>query len=309
MCLVSGAHYTISCELFTVRHSILSLRGNAPHDSIMPLLIYSARIYGKMTDMNIFDTHVHFPENPQKIAEILGRAANAGISNLMAVGGSGELNRAAMMAAAAASEGSSAPTVHLALGLDRDQVGSTGPQCPRYDFSTIIDNRKTISAIGEIGLDFHYSPETAKAQCDLFAAQLELAKELALPVVIHTRDADDATLSVLDENDFHNGIIHCFTGSVPFERKLLDRGFMISISGIVTFRAAENVRDAARYAPDDRLLIETDSPFLAPVPMRGNENEPSFLPHTLKFLAELRNISPEALAILTTDNAKRILKC
>jgi TatD DNase family protein len=84
---------------------------------------------------------------------------------------------------------------------------------------------------------------------------------------------------------------------------------MISISGIVTFRAAENVREAARYAPDDRLLIETDSPFLAPVPMRGTENEPSFLPYTLKFLAEQRNTSPEALAILTTDNARRILKC
>ena len=114
---------------------------------------------------------------------------------------------------------------------------------------------------------------------------------------------------MLDETDFHNGIIHCFTGSVPFERKLLDRGFMISISGIVTFRAAENVREAARFAPDDRLLVETDSPFLAPVPMRGKENEPSFIAHTVSFLAELRKTSPEALAILTADNAKRILKC
>ena len=171
------------------------------------------------------------------------------------------------------------------------------------------DNRKSLAAVGEIGLDFHYAPETAKAQCDLFAAQLELARELNLPVVIHTRDADDATLGVLDENDFHNGIIHCFTGSVPFERQLLDRGFMISISGIVTFRAAENVREAARYAPDDRLLVETDSPFLAPVPMRGNENEPSFLPHTVRFLAEQRKTTTESLALLTTANAERILPC
>jgi TatD DNase family protein len=265
--------------------------------------------YGKIAVMNIFDTHAHFPEDPHKIPELLERASAAGVSQLMAVGGSTELNRSALQAASAAKTSASAPDVRLALGLDRDQVGSACSSCPKYDFSIVIDNRKSLSAIGEIGLDFHYSPETSKAQCDLFAAQLELAKELDLPVVIHTRDADDATLGVLDENDFHNGIIHCFTGSVPFERKLLDRGFMISISGIVTFRAAENVREAARYAPDDRLLIETDSPFLAPVPMRGTENEPSFLPHTLKFLAEQRNTSPEALAVLTTENARRILKC
>lgn len=259
--------------------------------------------------MNIFDTHAHFPEDPQKTAETLERAFNAGVSHLMAVGGSAELNRAAIMAAALADGSRPAPSVLLALGLDRDQTGSACAECPKYDFSTVIDNRKRISAVGEIGLDFHYTPETAKGQCDLFAAQLELAKELDLPVVIHTRDADDATIGVLDETDSHNGIIHCFTGSVPFERRLLDRGFMISISGIVTFRAAENVRDAARFAPDDRLLVETDSPFLAPVPMRGNENEPSFITHTLAFLADLRKTAPEALATLTSDNAKRILKC
>ena len=259
--------------------------------------------------MNIFDTHAHFPEDSQKISGILERASVAGVSQLMAVGGSGELNQAALLAASTAKTSAAAPTVRLALGLDRDQAGGACASCPKYDFSIVIDNRKALSAIGEIGLDFHYSPETSKAQCDLFAAQLELAKELDLPVVIHTRDADDATLGVLDENDFHNGIIHCFTGDIPFERKLLDRGFMISISGIVTFRVAENVREAARYAPDDRLLIETDSPFLAPVPMRGTENEPSFLTYTLKFLAEQRNASPEALAVLTTENARRILKC
>lgn len=259
--------------------------------------------------MNIFDTHAHFPDDAEKTAALLGRAAEAGVSRLMAVGGSPELNRAALLAASLADGTRPAPSVRIALGMDRDQTSAAGGACPKYDFSAVIDNRKRISAVGEIGLDFHYAPETAKAQCDLFAAQLELAKELDLPVVIHTRDADDATLGVLDENDFHNGIIHCFTGSVPFEKKLLDRGFMISISGIVTFRAAENVREAARYAPDDRLLIETDSPFLAPVPMRGNENEPAFLPYTLKFLAAERKTTPELLAALTTENARRILKC
>lgn len=259
--------------------------------------------------MNLFDTHAHFQEDENKTCATLERASAAGVSRLMAVGGSPELNRAALLAAKIAEDNASLPSVRLALGLDREQASADAGRCPRYDFSAAIDNREKISAIGEIGLDFHYAPETAKAQCDLFAAQLELAKELSLPVVIHTRDADDATLGVLDENDFHNGIIHCFTGSVSFERSLLDRGFMISISGIVTFRAAENVRDAARYAPDDRLLVETDSPFLAPVPMRGNENEPAFIEHTVRFLAQLRKTDPATLAELTASNAERTLPC
>ena len=256
--------------------------------------------------MEISDTHAHFTCDAKKTAATLARAVEASVTHIMAVGGSPELNRAAMLASETAAADSALPRMRLALGLDRDQATPSIGNCPRYDFSPIIDNRKKLAAIGEIGLDFHYAPETAKAQCDLFAAQLELARELNLPVVIHTRDADDATLGVLDENDFHNGIIHCFTGSVPFERQLLDRGFMISISGIVTFRAAENVREAARCAPDDRLLVETDSPFLAPVPMRGSENEPSFLPYTVRFLAEQRKTTADALALLTTANAESV---
>ena len=158
--------------------------------------------------MNLFDTHAHFSCDAEKTAATLVRASQAGVAQLMAVGGSPELNRAAMLAYETVRDAT--PTVRLALGLDRDQATPAGGSCPRYDFAPIIDNRTKLSAVGEIGLDFHYAPETAKAQCDLFAAQLELARELNLPVVIHTRDADDATLGVLDENDFHTGIIHCF---------------------------------------------------------------------------------------------------
>lgn len=259
--------------------------------------------------MELFDTHAHFSGDRDRIKAVLERAAAAGITRLTAVGGSPELDRPAIEAFELSAADGSLPRVSLAVGMDRDQTGGAASACPKFDFSRIIAERARLSAIGEIGLDFHYSPQTAKAQCELFSAQLDLAKELALPVIIHTRDADDATLGVLDENDFHNGIIHCFTGSVQFEKKLLDRGFMISISGIVTFRAAENVREAARYAPADRLLVETDSPFLAPVPMRGQENEPAFLRHTAEFLASLRKIVPQELAALTTANAKGIFAC
>ena len=252
--------------------------------------------------MDIYDTHAHFSEDREKTLATLTRARAAGVTRLMAVGGSPELNRAALLAQSLAPD-----STRLALGADRDQAGNTcANEALAADVRTLYASH-SCAAVGEIGLDFHYAPETAREQCDLFARQLELADEFGLPVVIHTRDADDATLGVLDEvpwrADAPRGVIHCFTGSPAFARQLLDRNFLISISGIVTFRAAENVRESARVVPFDRLLVETDSPFLAPVPMRGNENEPAFIVHTVKFLAALRGVPTEELAARTFANA------
>ena len=252
--------------------------------------------------MDIYDTHAHFSEDREKTAATLARARAAGVARLMAVGGSAELNRAALLAQSLAPE-----STRLALGADRDQAGDASANEALVDAIRALHAAHACAAVGEIGLDFHYSPETARGQCDLFARQLALADELARPVVIHTREADDATLGVLDEVPWHadapRGVIHCFTGSPDFARQLLDRNFYVSISGIVTFRAAENVRESARVVPDDRLLVETDSPFLAPVPMRGNENEPAFIVHTVKFLAALRGVPAEELAARTFANA------
>jgi TatD DNase family protein len=255
--------------------------------------------------MKIFDTHAHFDGDENLIASIIDRAVSADVCKIMAVGGSDALNEAAVLAKKIRPE-----TVSLALGFDRDQAAS-----PKENEKLVerIKSFAGLSAIGEAGLDFHYSPDNASQQCDLFARELQLADEMGLPTVIHTREADDATLGVLDEvpwrhTDKLRGIIHCYTGSVEFEKKLLDRNFMISISGIVTFRAADNVREAALYVPDDRLLVETDSPFLAPVPMRGKQNEPSFILHTVNFIAELRKTKPEILAALTFANAQELLE-
>ncbi len=239
--------------------------------------------------MELFDTHAHFEGPEGETAAILDRAAAAGVTRVMAVGGSVELNRGAALAAA------NRPHVWKALGWACDLAGSA--DLPPIDWT---DAR----AVGEIGLDYHYGEESTRpAQRELFARQLELAREKDLPVVIHTRAADDDTLGILREIP-SRGVIHCFTGSPAFCRALLDLGFYVSISGIVTFRAADNVRESARVVPDDRLLIETDSPFLAPVPKRGNPNEPAFLVHTAKFLAELRKTPPEDFAALTTRNAR-----
>lgn len=246
--------------------------------------------------MEIFDTHCHF-ENDTPTSKVLVRAKAAGVSRIMAVGGSAELNACAAAARkTASSDPARMPSVCLALGYDRDQIGR---DMPEIDYSGI-------AAVGEIGLDYHYSPETRKEQMELFGRQLELAKSIGRPAVVHTRDADDDTLGLLRETGA-SCIIHCFTGNPSFCRRLLDLGMMISISGIVTFRAADNVRESALAIPDDRLLVETDAPYLAPVPMRGNKNESAYIVHTVRFLASLRGTTPEALAALTTANALSFL--
>ena len=241
----------------------------------------------------LFDTHAHFEGSAEETAAILSRAAAAGVTRIMAVGGSETLNHGVDIASDCGVKGIK---VYRAIGWDRDQVGL---DLPALDYSGV-------AAVGEIGLDYYYSPETRKAQLELFSRQLDLAGRLDLPVVIHTREADDDTLGVLREIP-SKGIIHCFTGGPKFCRELLDLGFMISISGIVTFRAADNVRESALIVPDDRILVETDAPFLAPVPLRGGANEPAFVVHTAKFLANLRKMPFDLFAALTTQNALSML--
>ena len=249
--------------------------------------------------MRLYDTHCHFERaDPVEITAILSRAKAVGVEKLMAVGGSSALNESAALAVKVAEDSVVAPKVCCALGYDREQ-------CNLSNLSN-LSNVSNLAAWGEIGLDYHYSPETREAQLKLFGEQLEEARARNLPVVIHTREADEDTIALLREIP-SRGIIHCYTGTPEFAKRFLDLGFFISISGIVTFKPADNVRASARVIPDDRILIETDSPFLAPVPLRGQPNEPAFIVHTCKFLAELRGVSADDFAELTFANAERIL--
>ena len=257
--------------------------------------------------MRLYDSHCHFETaDAREISAVLARARAAGVEKVLAVGGSDALNAAVSAALGAAAErgtaGGESPAVVGAVGFDRDQAGMA-----EVEVVHALDSRLAaggVVAIGEIGLDYHYSPETRDAQMSLFAAQLEFARRRGMPVVIHTREAADDTIALLREIP-SRGVIHCFTGSPDEARAYLDLGFCISISGIVTFRAADNVREAALAVPDDRIMIETDSPFLAPVPMRGKANEPAFVAYTCEFLAKLRGVSPEHFAELAFANAER----
>lgn len=170
------------------------------------------------------------------------------------------------------------------------------------------ENPKVIG-IGETGLDYFYEHSDRKTQAKLFRMHIDVARETGLPVIIHTRDAEDDTYAILSE-EMEKGafpaLIHCFTASQEFGRKVLDLGLTISISGIVTFKNAKDLQESARHIPDDRLLVETDSPFLAPVPHRGKKCEPAFVANTAQFIADLRGVEVEHLAAQTTDNFSKL---
>lgn len=248
--------------------------------------------------MRLFDTHAHFSDDSD-IAAIEARAKEAGVIHILAVGGSDELNRNALRTSG-----------RVALGLDRDQMPFAEEDHLRLR-RLVADNADRVAAIGEIGLDFHYSADTAEAQRELFVRELALADELALPVVVHTREADDATIESIKSvpcrhGERLRGVIHSFTGSPAFASKLLDLGFAISFSGIATFHSADLVRESARFVPGDRILVETDSPFLAPVPLRGRQCEPAFVVHTARRIAEVRGESLEDFAEMTYENSVRL---
>jgi len=163
-----------------------------------------------------------------------------------------------------------------------------------------------VVGIGEIGLDYHYDNSPREIQRDVFKRQLILAKEEGLPVVIHSREAKDDTLEIVRESGVDKGVFHCFSGDKDMAEMVMAMGFHISIAGPVTFKNAKKLVEIAKSIPDDYLLIETDAPYLTPEPFRGKRNEPSYLVHTARKIAELRGISIEDLARITTLNAKRL---
>lgn len=242
-----------------------------------------------MSAPTLIDTHCHF-EPEDDAPALLAEAREAGVE-VIAVGGSPDLNRSA--------RASGAPH---AVGFDWSCAEGEPPALEEIASARLV-------AIGELGFDFHYAqgPEVAARQRALFEAQAEIARARGLPIIVHTREADAITLEALRALALPKaGVIHSYTGDIPFARQLLDLGYSLSFSGIVTFRNAEALREVARFVPEDRLLVETDAPYLAPVPLRGRRNRPAYVRATADFLAELRGLSPCAFAALTTCNARRL---
>jgi len=269
--------------------------------------------------VNLFDTHVHvdfLSAGGADPAAVFERAVQAGVRRILAVGGAPDSDQAACEAARRF------PLVAgVTLGFNRDHAHQAG------DTSGLVHDMQTlehairsaeaegvrVAGVGEIGIDLHYHPDTAERQAAWLEAQLELALKLGKPAVVHTREADRVLLEVLGRHAARPGqpvagpgVIHSFTGDRLLAGKLLDLGWHISFSGIVTFRNADPLRQVAAYVPEDRLLIETDTPFLAPVPVRGQANEPAFVVHIANLLAQVRGVAAEHLAAVTTRNACRL---
>lgn len=179
-----------------------------------------------------------------------------------------------------------------------------------WDFAELrrLADHPRVVALGETGLDYYYQQETKAQQQASFREHIRTGRKLNKPVIVHTRDAREDTLAILREEQVEEcgGVLHCFTEDRATAEKLLDMVFYISFSGIVTFRNAETIREAARYVPLDRILLETDSPYLAPVPHRGKENQPAFTRDVADFVAGLKGVSTEILATATTENFSRL---
>jgi TatD DNase family protein len=237
------------------------------------------------------DSHCHVPAADAD--ELVAEAAAAGVTEMVTIG----CDRASSQEALAVA--SRFPAVHATVGLH--------PHEARFGVASIVDlldGPVAPVAIGECGLDYHYDHSPRDAQREAFAAQVALAHERALPLVIHTREAWDDTFDILDaEGVPARTVFHCFTGGPDDAKSCLDRGAYVSFSGIVTFNGATEVREAAAVVPLARTLVETDSPYLAPVPHRGKRNRPAWVPLVGARLAELHGIAVEDVRTATRDAA------
>ncbi len=192
------------------------------------------------------------------------------------------------------------------------------PEYANYDYtmdliklSDLFKKNSNLLAVGEIGLDYHEAPQTIEAQKKLFYEQIKIANQLEKPIMIHTRDAEEDTIRFLQKaNNEHllskKGVIHCFTGSETMAQEALKLGFYISASGVITFKSAQNLRDIFKKIPLDRLMVETDAPWLAPTPYRGQKNRPAYVQKTLEKLAEIKGITSQEMEKITDDNFKRL---
>ncbi len=252
--------------------------------------------------MRLVDSHCHL-DDPQFDADrdaAIERALAAGVSRMIAVGtgnGPPDLEAAVRLA-------EEYPFIYATVGVHpHDASKATDETFARL--KELAGHPKVV-AIGEIGLDYHYDFSPRDAQQAVFARQVEIAGECGKPIVIHTREAWADTLATLRPGAPVTGILHCFTGDEGQAREALDLGLHLSFGGILTFPKAEEVRQAARMAPEDRLLVETDCPYLAPVPHRGKRNEPAFVTEVVNRLAAERGCAPERIAEATTRNIERL---
>ncbi len=251
----------------------------------------------------LVDSHCHleFPDFADELDAVVRRAAEAGIGLMVTIGT--RLSRFDEVRAIAERY----DQIYCTVGVHPHEAEAEGQKTA--DQLIELAKHPKVIGIGETGLDYFYEHSPRQAQASSFRAHIAAARETGLPLIVHTRDADDETAAILAEavgQGRLTGVLHCFSSSRQLAEKAVDLGFYISLSGILTFKKALELRDIARDVPTDRLLVETDAPYLAPVPKRGKRNEPAYTAHVAARLAEIRGMTPEAIADATTDNFFRL---
>lgn len=257
----------------------------------------------------LIDSHCHIDgkEFDEDRDEVIARALDAGVRIMLNIG-TGEPKSGSFEKAVELAE--KYDSVFASVGVHPHDAKLFDDEAEKL-LRGLAESKKVI-AWGEIGLDYYYDHSPRDVQREVFVRQLRIAKELNMPVTIHSRDADEDTVEILRDEckseNFSGGIMHCFGGSVEMARDCLDLDFLISFAGNVTFKKADNLRDAAKIVTLDKLLIETDCPYLTPVPYRGKRNEPARVVETAKFLSEFYGIEFEKLASVTTENFLKFFK-
>ncbi|GBE06485.1 putative deoxyribonuclease YcfH [bacterium BMS3Abin10] len=251
----------------------------------------------------LIDTHCHLEMTAfdSDRNTVISRATDVGVEYMITIGSDREGNIKGLRIS------SDYPNVYLSVGIHPHDA-KTLDQELFSELQSWAKQPKTV-AIGEIGLDYHYMHSPKEVQISAFKKQLALAKDTGLPVVVHSREAKKDTLQILREEAAGiSGVLHCFSGDMDMAKQAMDMGFYISIAGPVTFKNANKLREVVSFIPDERLLIETDAPYLSPVPMRGKRNEPSFLKYTAQVIAESRGVTVTDISRITTLNAMSLFK-
>lgn len=250
----------------------------------------------------MIDSHCHL-DSDQFDADrdaVIQRALDSGVEKMVAIGtGDGPPDLEAGIRLA-----DRHPCLYATVGVHPHDAAKAKPET----FTALrgLAKHPKVIAIGEIGLDYHYDFSPREVQCQVFIEQMRVAAEAAKPIVIHTREAWADTISLIKKHWTGAGIMHCFSGGPDEAREALDLGFYLSFAGILTFPKATALQEAARTAPADRILVETDAPYLAPVPKRGKRNEPAYVMETARKLSELRGTTLEAIEAATTENFRRL---
>lgn len=254
--------------------------------------------------LHLIDTHAHldYPHLYDQLDDVLARAHEAGVKQIISIGV--KLSTADKPKAIAEAH----HNVWCSVGIHPHEAENEPLACDVEAILKAADHPKVV-AIGEAGLDYFYDNAPRQMQADSLRAQIKVARTLDLPIIIHSRDADDDMADILEDEyqkGPYKGVLHCFSSGAELAKRAMAIGFYVSFSGILTFKSASEIQEVAKMVPADRMLVETDAPFLAPVPKRGQKNEPAYTLHTAEFLADLRGLSLEDLARITTANAQTL---